>query len=446
MHFKTEPLNEGSISSVFKLAWPLIIGMLSFTIMDVTDTLMVGQLGKSELAGVGIATTVIFFINSFFLGFFESVKILVAQATGAKQELTAKQAAWQGIFLSVFCSLVIVFISFFGSSIFAIFGGPKHLQVIANDYFSIRVYASFFWFTVMCIDGYFQGIGNTKLPMFINILMCVLNIIFCQIFIFGLGPIPKMGVAGSAYATILSTLIALFIAAYYFLREARIPLTWFSSVSNKLINLGYPMGVRWLLDTSGWTLIVAMIAHIGENEIAANQIATRIMCLSILPVYGLSEAASILTGQCTGAQNMKVLYRSYWSVMKIAFMIMGLFAALFSFIPTWVVSHFQTDQEVIRLASELLLMVGIFQMLVAFSMTTAGALNGTGDTKFTMFFSISSTWLFAVPLGYALGFVFNFGMFGMWSALILQELLLAIGYQWRFHSQKWMNHSMVKNI
>src|SRR3989338_707845 len=92
---------RGSLKEVIHVSWPLVISMLSFTIMDVTDTLMVGQIGTSELAAVGMSTSVMFLINSFFIGFFESVKILVSQAIGADQKKLAKQAGWQGLFLAL---------------------------------------------------------------------------------------------------------------------------------------------------------------------------------------------------------------------------------------------------------------------------------------------------------------------------------------------------------
>ncbi len=434
---------QGSLKDVATLAWPLMVGMLSFTIMDVTDTFMVGQIGKRELAAVGMATTIIFFINSFFIGFFESVKILVAQATGAKQSGLAKEAVWQGVFLSIPCGVIVMALAFFNHTIFGIFGGSLPLQEMARDYFSIRVIASPFWFITLAIGSYYQGIGNTKLPMFINLMMCVLNGILCQLFIFGFGPIQAMGMDGSAYATILSDVVGMVVLLTYLIKDAKIPLKWFTNTCQKLFKLGLPVGIRWLLDTGGWTFVIAMIARLGEDELAANQIATKIMCLSILPVYGITETASILTGQCTGAQNMKALHRSYWSAVKLALMIMGSFGIIFWTMPTALVSLFQSDQAVIELASQVLMVLALFQLIVAFSMTTAGALNGTGDTRFTMYLSISTTWLFMIPLAYCFGFTLGYGMFGMWIALILQELLLAAATQWRFRSGKWKRHGMV---
>lgn len=443
MQAKVPALFQGSLKEVSTLAWPLMIGMLSFTVMDVTDTFMVGQIGKRELAAVGMATTIIFFINSFFIGFFESVKILVAQATGANQGGLAKQAAWQGVFLSIPCGMIVMALAFFNHTIFAIFGGSLPLQEMARDYFSIRVIASPFWFITLAISSYYQGMGNTKLPMFVNVLMCVLNAVLCQVFIFGFGPISAMGMDGSAYATIMSDIVGMAILLAYLIKDAKIPLKWFTDTCRKLFKLGLPVGVRWLLDTGGWTLVVAMIARLGENELAANQIATKIMCLSILPVYGITETACILTGQCTGTQNMKALHRSYWSAIKLALIIMGSFGIIFWTMPTALVSIFQSDPQVIELASQVLMVLALYQLLVAFSMTTAGALNGTGDTRFTMFLSISSTWLFMIPLAYIFGFVLGYGMFGMWIALIIQELLLAAGTQWRFRSGRWKHHSLV---
>jgi MATE family multidrug resistance protein len=433
-----------TLKEVASISWPLIVGMLSFTIMDVTDTLMVGWLGKSELAAVGMATTVQFLINSFFIGFFESVKILVAQATGAGQRDVAERAGWQGILLALPCGALVIALALFDQKIFELFGGPLSLQLIAREYFVIRVFASPFWFVLLALSSYYQGIGNTKLPMRINIFVCLLNIVLCLVLIFGFGPIPGYGVAGSAWATAISTAVGMAIILWHFVKNVQTPWGYAGSLVKRLINLGLPVGVRWLLDTGGWTFLIALIARLGETELAANQIAVKIMCLSILPVYGIAETACILTGQCTGAQDMVALKKSYWSCIQLAMMIMVSFGLVFLIMPGVLISAFQSDTDVIQLGAQVLMIIALFQILAAFSMVTAGALNGTGDTRFTMIMSVTTTWLLMVPSAYGFGIWSGYGVVGMWFALIMQELALSIAYRLRFRSGGWKNHQAIE--
>lgn len=434
---------KGSLKEVIHVSWPLVISMFSFAIMDVTDTLMVGQIGTAELAAVGMSTSVMFLINSFFVGFFESVKILVSQAIGAKQTHMAKQAGSQGLFLAFPIGLVVIGLTFLSPFIFHFFGGPEHLQKMSQDYFSLRLWASPFWFVTLVLSSYYQGTGNMKLPMQINVFMCVFNILISQILIFGLGPIRAYGMNGSAYATVLSDFLGMLFILFRFIQTVGIEFKIRLKLIKKLWSLGLPVGVRWLLDTGGWTFVIGMIARLGETPLAANQIATKIMCLSLLPVYGISEAACILTGQCTGAQDFAALKRSYWSTIQISVGIMLLTGLVFLLIPMPLVSLFDKNTEVLKLSCEILMLVGCYQVLSAFSLVTSGALNGTGDTQFTMFILVFSTCFVMLPSAYYFGVILEMGVFGMWLSLIAHETVLVLGTQWRFHSGLWKNHQAV---
>ncbi len=434
---------KGSLKEVAAISWPLAMGMLSFTIMDLTDTLMVGQLGTTELAAVGMSTSVMFLINSFFIGFFESVKILVSQATGADESRLARQAGWQGLYLAIPAGLLVIGLAFLSSQIFHLFGGPEHIQRLSAAYFVLRLWASPFWFVTLALASYYQGTGNTRLPMRVNIFMCVLNVILSQVMIFGFGSFPAYGVMGSAYATVISDFAGMLIILTYFVKHAGVDFAIRFNIARKLLGLGIPVGIRWLLDVGGWTFIVGMIARQGEAPLAANQIATKIMSLSLLPVYGISEATCILTGQCTGAKDFPALNRSYWSAIQISVTIMLITGLLFLLVPMPLVSLFQKNTEVLILATQILMLVGGYQILSAFSLVTAGALNGTGDTKFTMVLIMLSTWLVNVPCAYLFGVIFEMGAFGMWLSLIAHEAVLVLGTQWRFHSGRWRHHEAI---
>ncbi|MES2504174.1 MAG: MATE family efflux transporter [Myxococcota bacterium] len=419
------------------------MGMLSFTIMDLTDTIMVGQLGIKELAAVGMSTSVMFLINSFFIGFFESVKIVVSQAVGAEQPKVATQAGWQGLILAFPIGFLVVCITFFSPLIFDIFGAPESLQVMSQEYFNLRLWASPFWFVTLALSSYYQGTGNMKLPMQVNIFMCVFNVLASQVLIFGLGPIPAYGIFGSAYATVIADVLGMMIILGKFLKTFGVQLKIRFGLIKKLLVLGIPVGIRWLLDTGGWTFVIVLIARLGETPLAANQIATKIMSLSLLPVYGISEAACVLAGQCTGAQDFPALKRSYWSTIQLSVTIMAVTGLVFLLLPMPLVSLFQKNTEVLEMACQILMLVGGYQILSAFSLVTAGALNGTGDTKFTMVLLIMSSWFVMVPCAYLFGITLEMGVFGMWLSLIAHEAVLVLGTQWRFHSGRWKNHQAI---
>ncbi|MBL4819010.1 MAG: MATE family efflux transporter [Deltaproteobacteria bacterium] len=434
---------KGSLREVIHISWPIAMAMLSFSVMDLTDTIMVGQLGIDELAAVGMSTAVMFSINAFFIGFFESVKILVAQAVGADQYKLARQAGWHGLYLAIPLGFLVVCLAFSSTHIFDLFGGPENIQTLSSDYFVLRLWASPPWFITLVLASYYQGTGNTRLPMMVNIFMCVINIVVSQALIFGFGPIPAYGLAGSAYGTVISDFLGMLIILGYFIRDVGFEWRIKANLMGKLFLLGVPVGIRWLLDTGGWTFAMILIAREGTMALAANQIATKIMSLSLLPVYGISEAVCILAGQSTGAQDFPAVRRSYWSAIQISVTLMIITGLAFLLVPMPLVSLFQKNTEVLIIASEILMMVGAYQILAAFSLVTAGTLNGTGDTRFTMVLIILSTCFVMVPTAYLFGVIFKMGVYGMWLSLIAHETVLVLGTQWRFRSSGWRHHEAV---
>ena len=243
---------------------------------------------------------------------------------------------------------------------------------------------------------------------------------------------------------VIAEIIGMIFLLACLIRDTSSKWKWRHNLVIKLVSLGLPVGIRWLLDAGGWTILIVMIARLGESELAANQIATKIMCISILPVYGLAETTCVLTGQCTGARHFVALARSLRSAVLLGLILMGFCGAIFMIFSYDLAWYFQSDLSVVNMAAETLMLIAIYQIIVAFSMPTAGALNGTGDTRFTMVVSVTSTWFIMVPLAYWFGFQLNWGASGMWGALIFQELLVAIAVLWRFRSGKWKHHEAIE--
>ena len=427
----------GSVREVVYLAWPIIISMLSYTAMGVVDTIFVGWVGKTELAAVGLATTAIFLVNSFFMGILNGVKIVSAQATGAKEHEIAKASGWQGALLAIPFGLIVIFMGSLHEPIFALMGGPSNVQVTAGDYFVVRVFSAPVWYVTIALVNAFQGTGDTKTPMRINILANCLNIILDPIFIFGLGPVPEMGVAGAALATVIACAISMSYAVIEYSRKMGFSLKIKIGVLKSIFRLGLPNGIRFFLDVGGWTLFTAILARMGEDELAANQIAIKIISLSFLPGYALSETACILTGQYVGADNISGARNSFRSATKAAVVVMTFFGLLFWFIPDLFLRCFQDDEGVLTIGRSLLSVAAVFQIFDAFAMVATGALNGVGDTRYTMVVSVLASWFVMVPLAYLFGVIWEMGAFGAWIGLTGYIILLSIVLTLRFQGDRW---------
>ena len=435
--------DNGSLREVASVSWPIVVSMLSYTAMGVTDTLFVGWIGTTELAAVGLASTVFFLFNSFFFGSIHGVKVLAAQATGAKQHKLAELAAWQGFFLAIPFGAAVIALSSFSEGIFALMGGTAAVQGMAAVYFGVRVWGAPFGYVAVAAGDYFQGIGDTKTPMKVNLFVNAANIVLDVVLIFGLGPIPAMGVHGAALATVIASALGMVLMSTRFVERVGFHAQLSLKVMEKVLRLGVPMGVRYVLNVAGFTVFTAIVARMGEAALAAHQIAFKIISISFLPGYGISEATSILTGQYVGAGEPSHAKRSYRNAMKLSVGMMGVFGAVFWIFPEVLIGVFQSDPEVLRIGSQLLILAALFQVFDAVAMTGIGALNGTGDTRFTMLMSVGCSWFIMVPTAYFFGVELGYGTTGAWVGIVFEVFALAIIAAWRFHSERWVRHSVV---
>ena len=428
---------EGGVREVAYIAWPIIISMLSYTAMGVADTLFVGWVGKTELAAVGIATTAIFLFNSFFMGTLHGVKVMSAQATGAGDSALAERAAWLGAALAIpFGGLVLV-ASFFAEPLFALLGGPSSVQNLGREYFTIRALGATLWYVTIALGDHFQGIGDTRTPMKVNLLANAANIALDALLIFGWGPIPSMGVAGAALATVIAQGLGMVYVLSLFVRRVRVPKRLHWSEVGELIRLGLPMGVKAALGTGSFTVFTAMLARMGEAQLAAHQVAIKIISVSFLPGYGLSETATILVGQYVGADKIEAARESFRSAMGLAVALMGVCGVVFFVFPAELVSVFNSDSDVLRVGRELLMVAAFFQIFDAVAMVASGALNGTGDTRFTMVAGILCSWFVLVPTAYVFAFVVGWGAMGAWLGLTAEIVVLAVVLLIRFYGSAW---------
>jgi len=228
-----------------------------------------------------------------------------------------------------------------------------------------------------------------------------------------------------------------------FVLEVGRPVWPIRSELHRLVRVGAPIGVNWLLDIGGWAVLVAMLARVGTAEVAANMVAIRIVSVSFLPGHGLSSAAAILVGRYVGARRSEVAGEVLRSAVTLAAVVMGSFGLLFLLTPEPIVAVFSQDPEVIATGATLLTYAALFQLIDAVAMTTMGALNGAGDTAFTMKVGVIAGWGVLVPLGWLLAVRFDMGAPGVWLAITADVALRAAALVMRWRSGGWRGKEVV---
>ncbi len=437
---------KGSYAEVWHLAYPAVMTMLSQTIMSFADAAMVGRLGARELAGVGLAGTLVWGIYSFFNGLVNAVNTFVAQDYGARQYRSIGTMTWQGIYFSLISGLLILLIGKYSTALFALLGPAPEVQQIGSAYARIRMAGGVFVVLWMCFSSFLRGLGDTRTPLKVTIIANVFNIFGDYVLIFGKFGFPKLGVEGAAIATVIANIIG---TVYFFVVFiSRQNENLYATRSNwrpnlhemkRLARVGLPIGVQWVLDMGGFIVFSAIIGRIGTSELAASEAALRLMSLSFMPVYGFSIAATTLVGQYIGAEQHPFAVRSGYNALRLGIYYTIGIALLFATIPSWLISLINSDPEVVRTGKNILRLVAVFQVFDGIGIVSGGCLRGAGDTRWTMYVAVGYAWLIFVPLAYLGGFLLKGGAFGAWAGATAYIVALGITFFLRFKSGKWQS-------
>ena len=433
---------SGGYSEVLWLAYPIVITMVSRTIITFVDTAMVGRLGTFQMAAVGLAGILTWTMISFFGGFLTCVNTFVAQHYGADQPKIVAVVAWQGLYLAVGSYLLLLLISRLIPYFFDLMKPSVEVQQLGITYAQIRFYGGLGTFISFALSGFLFGIGDTRTPMWIEIFANLINIVFDYLLIFGNFGFPRLEVAGAAISTVISGGIAACIYLLIFLSrktDLRFQVrTLFKpqlSQIRRLLRTGLPMGVQGMLDVGNFTIFSAMIGRMGNAELAANTAAITLLHTSFMPLIGISLAATTLVGQYIGSGQFHYARKSGYTAIKIGLTYASLMAVIFFTMPNKLLALLTDDPNVVKLGSRILFLAALFQLSDGCGICSSGALKGAGDTLFTMIVGISYGWLLFLPLAYWLGQIY--GVSGAWTGATIYIILLGMTYFLRFLSNRW---------
>jgi len=424
---------------LISLAFPIMISMLSYTAMSVVDTIFIGHLGTVPLAGIGLASTLIFFVHSFGRGLLSGAKVSISQHIGAGDHKNAKSIAWQSVWLALGLGTIVALTGLIPEGCFLLFGISPEIAEQAYLYFSVRVLGAPIGLLLFALNSWFQGTGDMKTPMKATLIANGVNILCDPLLIFGWGPIPAFGIAGAAMATLIGLLLGMLwvvVHAYPDLIHSCRKLN--KGNLEKIWVLGLPIAVRYILEVGSYVIFSMMLAQIGAVELAAHVIVVRITSVSFLPGYAISDAAGIIVGQAVGASQPQIVRKVWKKACHCALVFMTLCGVVFWIYPAPLLGVFGADSETLRIGTSLLLIGAAFQLFDAIAMVTLLTLNGAGDTRFTLWISVAATWLIKLPVGYLLAVQFGLGAIGAWCGLFLEIIVLSVGCYWRFTSKKWL--------
>lgn len=435
---------KGGYAEVWHIAYPAVLTMISNTVMTFIDAMMVGRLGPTELAAVGLSGTLTWGLFSFFNGLVNGVNTFVAQDYGAKRFVNIGRMTWQGVYFSLISGVILVFISTYNIELMRLLGPAEDVQRIGASYLGIRLWGGVFIVLYMCFSAFLRGIGDTRTPLKIVIFINVLNVIGDYVLIFGKFGFPRLETDGAAYATVGASAVGAIIFFLVFVSrksDSRFSTrsTWRakSDLMVRLSRVGLPIGLQWLLDMASFIVFSALIGRIGTLELAASTVGLRLMHLSFMPVFGVSIAATTLVGQYIGSKETPFATRSGYTAVKMSMFYAGTIAVLFLVIPSELVMLINQDPEVVGLGSAILRVAAIFLLFDSMGISSNGCLRGAGDTRWAMFIGVSYAWLVFLPLAYVGAIALKGGAVGAWAGATVYIIALGLTYFFRFRNGKW---------
>jgi MATE family multidrug resistance protein len=446
----------------FKLAYPIILGMLGHTLIGIVDNIMVGKLGATELAAVSLGNSFIFIAMSLGIGFSTAITPLIAEADSEKDEKKIRSIFHHGLLLCTILGIALFAIIVLAKPIMLLMHQPIEVVEMAYPYID---WVAFSLIPVIIYQGYKQfadGLSKTKYSMYAIFMANVVHIFFNYVLIYGIWIFPKLGILGAALGTVISR-IMMVVFMHYILKYDKNIKKYFKdfsfkeikkSVLKKIVNLGTPSAMQMLFEVSLFTAAIWLSGSIGKTSQAANQIALTLATMTFMFAMGLSVTAMIRISNQKGLNDYIKLVVVAKSIFLLAIIIEIIFALFFivfhNYLPPLFLNLENINQaldnkEVIKIASQLLLVAAVFQISDGIQVVVLGALRGLQDVKVPMYITFVAYWVIGFPISFYLGLYTELKATGIWIGLLAGLTVAAIFLYIRFnYLTKKLVHKQLK--
>lgn len=412
-------------TTVWWLAWPSVITMLLQTANGLVDAVFVGRLGAAALSAVGLASQIMMILMSVVTAVSVGATALIARFVGANEPNQAEHAARQSLVLGVVISVGAGLLAYLaGPTLIAAMGGKGEDLRLGVLYLNILLLGVTPYFLMVILTGVFRGMGDMKTPLIVMSAMTVVSLVGDYVLIFGIGPFPKLGVAGAGIATVTSRIVATVMFLAY-LPKSHLPRClhgrwrpawdWF----RRILSIGTPVFVQGFLRTAASMTYFSILGLTpdGMYAIAALTIGLRTEALAFMPGLAFSVAATSMVGQNLGARQPERAEKSAWAAAWQGVWVMGAIGVLFILFARPIAGVFTNDAKVLPLAASYLWLNGISEPFLALAMVLTGALQGAGETRLPTAATIFSLWFVRLPLTYYMAVTLKLGSWGAWAAM-----------------------------
>lgn len=424
--------------AIFLLAIPMILEMSMESVFALVDMFFVGKLGTTATQIVGLTESCLSIIYSIAFGVGMAATAMVARRVGEKNVEQASRSGAQAIVLAIIISAIISFVGvFWGDNLLALMGAKPADVEYGSNFIRILLIGNIVIMMIHLMNGIFRGAGNAAIAMKSLGLANLCNIILCPICI------HFWGLTGAAIATTTGRGIGV-IYQLYNLNQGKGLLTlkakYFKPDLEIIASLGkisFSSVMQFIIASGSWIAMTWLMAKVGKEETAGYTIAIRYIVFFILPSFGLSNAAATLVGQNLGAKQLQRAEDSVWQVAKYNGIFMGFVSVFFLLFAPWLIGFINTDKVVVETGTLALRVISLGYVFYGIGMTLMNAFNGAGDSKTQTFINLFWYWAFQVPIAYFVTMNLQWKAIGVFLAILVTEVFIAITGMIIFKKGKW---------
>ena len=436
------------IRSVIRLAWPVVVQQVSFSMVQLVDTALVGHLGEDALAGVRVAGQIFWFSQAGMVAVAVGSTAIIARRVGAGQPQEASRTLRNAIIMAFLWGLsmgvLMWLLGGWGLGMLGAEAGAKHQGTV---FLKAAAVGMPFWSLIYAGSASLQGAGDTRTPMVIGVLINIVNILVAYALINGPGPFPKLDVLGSGAgfsgAAIIGGALVLLVLTFggRIIRWSPWEALRFDPVdARRVLNVGLPAGLEQVQFNIAFMIYTRIIASLGTTALAAHGVTLAIQSLTFNVGFALSVATTALVGQSLGAQRPDLAEKSAYVTMRYSLLFMCALGVVMMVLGGQITGLFVGGKDadaVIDIGRQLLFIFAFAMPGLAISLSLGGGLRGAGDTRAVLAIMAGTTWIVRLVPAYLLAITFGLGVPGAWMAAIMDINLRAALMWLRFRRGRW---------
>jgi putative MATE family efflux protein len=437
---------------IYKLAWPSITEQLLIMMVGMVSTIFVGRIGKETIAAVGMVNMLMFFFQTVFSGLATGSTVVIARVIGEGERHKAKIALIQSLFMSLIAGIAITAFGYaVAKPMIKLFFYSAEPQVfdIALKFYRMVLIGLPFMVLDMVIAGSLRGAGDTKTPMYVTIIVNIINLVLSSILIFGVKfdgriLVPAYGVVGTAIAVNTARISGgLIRVLVLYLGKGKLSLSkkdkyvLDKEMMKRIVNVGLPAFLEQVIMQGGFLIMQVLVVSMGTVSAAVYQVGVNVNSLAFMPIFGFAIAATTMVGQNLGKQNYEEAEIYAFETNKIAIIIITILGALMFIFAKPLAMLYSNDVEVVNASISVIRIFAVLEPFLGVMNVCAAVLRGAGDIKYIMYTAVVGLWLFRIAIAFSLQHFLNLGIYSVMIGVCFDFGIRAIMYGFRTKAGKW---------